>query len=202
MIKLVQTELFAPEKGAFDQKDFENCVCGTFEMCLKRGVLNGFAVTQSRCASAPMSKRCMSTTLHEDVYNGIRAEIEKEPSLCEVEFVDNLIGTERLVFMYKDYLFIVRKDGSPHNWNKTSMDIYEQNYEKHIVILTYGLDLMRTRIQSIRLSYEVGGECMYDLNLGTSLITAQQVCITDVPAVHVAPVKPVIKIKKKKTHEL
>lgn len=202
MIKLVQTELFPIEKGAFDLNDFESCVRGTFEMCLKRGVLNGFAATQSRCANGSISKRCMSTMLHEDVYNGIRAEIEKEPMLYDVEFADNLTGTERLMFMHKDYLFIIRKDGSPHNRNKTSMDIYEQNCEKHIIILTYGLDMMNTRIQSIRLSYEVGGVCIYELNLGTSLITAKQISIAEVPAARVTPVKPVIKINKKKTQEL
>ena len=159
---IFQESLFPIEKGDFSKDDFEKSIQNTeFVDCVRSGICNGFAETQSAFMAGDKSFRLSSDFLHEAAFNGIKSLMESSSVGTDVTFSPNMSGTERLHFSHRGYMFILKQTGAGYNRTKRTKDINEQNLDKHVITVAYSLDALRESIQGISLQYRKHDQVLY-----------------------------------------
>lgn len=196
-MKTFLPSLFAAEKGDFLPGDFEKTIEDTpLVDCIRDGVVSGFHEMQGVFADGTKSLRLGSSYLHESVFNCIREQISLRMPDFEVQFACNHCGTERLFFLFRDYIFIIRKEGGTTNDTYPSRWIEQQTLDKHVIVLEYTLDPMRTMVQSISLHYKLGKHVVYVKTIPVHAISQDMHLFDEPRSVEVK--KPILKVAKRK----
>ncbi len=108
-----------------------------------------------------MSFRLQSDYMHEAVYNSIQQLSMLYMPDEHLEFAPNQSGNERLFFKYKDYIFIIKLEGSSQNDTKSCNIINNQDADYHIITIAYSLGEMRNEVKSVSLQYIIGKYSLY-----------------------------------------
>lgn len=151
-----QQSMFATEHD-FNVDDFKASILNsTFEKCIKDGVITGLCKTQERFQDGNCSMSVISHCLHEDVFNAIKDELSTQMHEEHFYFTSNISGNERLLFKYKDYVFIIKLADRTQNKTKQENRIRNQELDCHIISIVYTLDLFRENIKTLSLQYIKG----------------------------------------------
>lgn len=134
--------------------------------------------------------------MHESVFNHIREQINLRMPEFEVKFACNHCGTERLFFLFRDYIFILRKEGGTTNDTQPSRWIEQQALDKHVIVLEYTLDPMRTMVKFISLQYKLGKYVVYMKTIPVHSISQNMHLFVEPRSVEVK--KPILKVAKRK----
>lgn len=149
--EFMQNSLF-PLETDFNPEHFKASVLDRkFECCLRAGVTSGFDKTQAKFKDGNNSMSVMSHCLHEDIYNAIQEELSLQLPSEHFVFSSNVYGNERLYFIYKDYIFIVKLADSTQNSTKQESKIRNQELDHHVISIVYTLNAFRDRISTLRL---------------------------------------------------
>lgn len=196
-MKTLQLSLFPSQKGEFKPEEFNNAICDTpLIECVRNGLNNGFHRMRKVFATGDMSMRNESNFLHEAIFNAIKTQIDTYMPDWDISFSANKIGSERLFFTFKDYIFILKLAGVKTNNTKLSRYIENQEADKHIITLEYTLDDIRESIQSACFQYKNGKFSTYIMSIPLQPTfeiqgETQQENIIEVK-------KPILKVSKKK----
>jgi hypothetical protein len=196
-MEIFQPSLFPSRKGEFKPEEFKNAIHDTpFLECVKNGLNHGFRRMREVFATGDMSMRNESNFLHEAIFNSIKTQINTYMPDWDISFSANKIGSERLFFTFKNYIFILKIAGVKTNNTELSRRIENQETDKHIITLEYTLDDMRESIQSACFQYKNGKSSTYIISIPLQQTFEMQVETQQENTIEVK--KPILKVSRKK----
>lgn len=158
-----------PQKQDFNPERFKaSCLTSGLEKSIEAGVKEGLAKTNKMnmvFANGDLSLRLHGQILHEMIFNCIRSATNEFMPDENIEFVTSIEGNKKCYFMYKDYVFVLRREGVNLMETGPNQVIRDQIAENHIISVSYSLDISRESVQSLSLQYIEGQNTIWTHNI-------------------------------------
>ena len=158
-----------PLKQNFNPDEFKSsCLNSGLEESIRIGVTEGLAATNVVFASGDMSYRLHGQFLHEKIFNCIQSATYEHMPTEEIEFVSSIEGNRKFFFRYKEYVFVLRREGVNLLETGPNQVIRNQIADNHIISICYSLDALRENVQSLSLQYIEGQTAIWTYNITDS----------------------------------
>lgn len=190
-----------PEKGQFDPYDLKSKCMGTgLEESISNGMCEGLAKTNEVFANGDLSTRLHGQFLHETIFNCISSQANTLMQELPI-FNSSLEGNRKCYFLFKGYVFILRKENVTPHETGPNLVISNQKADAHVITISYSLDQLRENIQSISLEYIEGKNTVWQYSIPTMENRINSDINLDVPEKE--HIKPRLKAgtKMKKSYE-
>jgi len=201
MIKEYFIPSLFPSKEQFDPDDLKSKCLGTgLEESISTGMSEGLSKTNEVFANGDLSTRLHGQFLHETIFNCISSQANS--TMQEVpEFSTSLEGNRKCYFLFKGYVFILRKENVTPLDTGPNQVISNQEADAHVITINYSLDLLRENIQSITLQYIEGKNTLWQYSIPT--VTSKCNSNINLDVTEKEHIKPKLKpgIKAIKSHE-
>lgn len=159
----LQTSLF-PRQGEFSSERFESFLTNyNIESIVSSSINAAFDYV----VSSPIEVlRVKSDVMNEQVFNKIRDGLLENGIVSENNFMMSRAGNVKNCFTIDDYIFVIAKEGAPHNNTKVTDNILNQSCDKDIIQIQYVINNGWTELAGMRFVYEYYGHAVYthDIN--------------------------------------
>lgn len=156
--KYFTASLFPYLKGDFDSVEFEKrCLTSSFCDCILYATQKSLDEAND---SPELDVRTKTSFIHSRFYRNVAdffaATYTGDSSENAPQVYYSAIGNERNYILYNGYVFIFNIQSASKNQTNIHEVIQEQQSEYHILAVEYILDITKTTLTSIEISYNIG----------------------------------------------